>query len=249
MAGKKGTENMNKLEIRALKADEIEVRVAQVGNSNGRGWASLLLYKNARVDQNILDETVGQFNWERDHFECKGNLFCRVSINQNYKDDTLPPVWISKSDCGAESYTEKEKGEASDSFKRACVNWNIGRELYSAPQIFVNVDTEYDERKGSYKIKGKLDFYVKDIYIHKQSNKIMQLTIASKSRGVVYEWDTGMVVESRPAPSQKQAPETAINRPVTSENKTVDETQRETQTSPETASNKALNGKTRVKRT
>lgn len=120
------------MKFRDLKADEIDIRVQSVkadkdGNPKG---VILLLYKNARCDMNILDETVGAENWQREHYECKGNLFCRVGIKcgDNY-------VW--KSDCGSESNTEAEKGEASDSFKRACFNWGIGRELYTSPFIWI----------------------------------------------------------------------------------------------------------------
>lgn len=117
------------MKFRPLRADEIEVRVQSIKEKG----VILLLYKNARCDMNILDETVGAENWQREHYECKGNLFCRVGIR-------CADGWIYKSDCGAESNTEKEKGEASDSFKRACVNWGIGRELYTAPFIFVKTE-------------------------------------------------------------------------------------------------------------
>lgn len=117
--------------FRDLTADDIEVRVQSI-KENG---LALLLYKNARVDMNILDETVGAENWQRDHYDCKGNLYCRVGIKSKDTGE-----WIWKSDCGAESNTEAEKGEASDSFKRACVNWGIGRELYTAPFIWVPSD-------------------------------------------------------------------------------------------------------------
>jgi hypothetical protein len=119
--------------FRDLTADEIECRVQQVKEKG----LVLLLYKNARVDQNILDEAVGAAHWQREHYECKGNLFCRVGINTNAllgKDDDR---WVWKSDCGTESNTEAQKGEASDSFKRACFNWGIGRELYTAPFIWI----------------------------------------------------------------------------------------------------------------
>ena len=122
--------------FRNLTENDIEVRVQSV-KPNG---LILLLYKNARVDMNILDETVGAENWEREHYECKGNLFCKVGINVNYKDDTHPREFIYKSDCGTESNTEAQKGEASDSFKRACFNWGIGRELYTSPFIWIPAD-------------------------------------------------------------------------------------------------------------
>ena len=107
---------MDKQMFRELHADEIECRVAQA-KSNG---VSLLLYKDARCDQNILDETVGPMNWMRSH--TRENANCIVSIWDEAKKQ-----WISKEDTGTESNTEKEKGLASDSFKRACFNWGIGR--------------------------------------------------------------------------------------------------------------------------
>ncbi len=122
--------------FRDLNADEIEVRVQSV-KQNG---VILLLYKNARCDMNILDETVGAANWQREHYECKGNLFCRVGINVNFDKPDKPERYIWKSDCGVESNTEAQKGEASDSFKRACFNWGIGRELYTSPFIWVKAE-------------------------------------------------------------------------------------------------------------
>ena len=119
------------LEFRNLKANEIDCRIATI-KTNG---LSLLLYKDARVDQNILDETVGPYNWRRDHSLINGNLFCTVSLYDSEKQE-----WVSKQDVGTESYTEKEKGQASDSFKRACFNWGIGRELYTAPFIWIPSD-------------------------------------------------------------------------------------------------------------
>ena len=119
------------MKFRKLRADEIDVRV---GNVFSWGY-SLLLYKDARCDMNILDETVGEENWQRDHKEIKGNLYCGVAIYDEKKSQ-----WIWKWDCGTESNTEKEKGEASDSFKRACVNWGIGRELYTSPNIAIGCE-------------------------------------------------------------------------------------------------------------
>ena len=125
------------MKFRKLRADEVEARVAQVKN-NG---FSLLLYKDARVDQNILDETVGAENWERKHEMIGGNLYCTVSIWNEARG-----AWVSKQDVGTESKTEAEKGQASDSFKRACFNWGIGRELYTAPFIWINVADGIDQR-------------------------------------------------------------------------------------------------------
>ena len=133
------------MKFRDLTADEIDVRIGQISKT-GTGL-SLLLYKDARADMTILDETVGAENWEREHYECKGNLFCKVGINTNFDKDGSLPNWVYKSDCGTESNTEKEKGEASDSFKRACVNWGIGRCLYTAPFIWVKPE-DFKQNNG-----------------------------------------------------------------------------------------------------
>lgn len=132
------------MQFRDLTEKDIEVRVQSV-KPNG---LILLLYKNARVDMNILDETVGAENWQREHYECKGNLFCRVGIKVGKQDraENAPDLilgkteWVWKADCGTESNTEAEKGESSDSFKRACFNWGIGRELYTSPFIWIPAD-------------------------------------------------------------------------------------------------------------
>lgn len=115
-----------KLEFRKLKADEIECRIGQIKATG----LTLLLYKDARCDMNVLDETVGPLNWKREH--TRENRNCIVSIYDAEKNE-----WVSKEDTGTESNTEADKGLASDSFKRACVNWGIGRELYTAPFIWV----------------------------------------------------------------------------------------------------------------
>lgn len=128
------------LQFRDLTAQDIECRVAQV---TAKG-VTLLLYKNARVDMQILDETVGPLNWQRSH--SRDNQNCTVSIWDNNKSQ-----WISKEDTGTESNTEKEKGLASDSFKRACFNWGVGRELYTSPFIWVPAEkcniSDYNGKK------------------------------------------------------------------------------------------------------
>lgn len=118
--------------FRLLKADEIEVRFGRLLNDD-KGKAigyTLLLYKDARVDQNLLDETVGQMNWKKSY--SRDNANCTVSIWDDEKKQ-----WIDKEDTGTESNTEAAKGLASDSFKRACFCWGIGRELYTAPKIAI----------------------------------------------------------------------------------------------------------------
>lgn len=166
--------------FRTLKADEIDVRVAQI-NANG---CSLLLYKNARVDMDLLDETVGQLNWKRQH--SRDNANCTVSIYDPDKGE-----WISKEDTGTESNTEAEKGLASDSFKRACVNWGIGRELYSAPFIWVKAGKVEIEDSYGGKKKTNDKFSVTQIE-YDQNRKISKLVIYNeKKRMTVFEWASG----------------------------------------------------------
>ena len=125
--------------VRLLRADEIECRVSVI---NERGL-SLLLFKDARVDQKILDETFTPFGWRRTHQSIDGNLYCTVEIWDKEKQQ-----WISKQDVGTVSYSEKEKGQASDSFKRTCFNWGIGRELYTAPFIWISAENVSIKPKG-----------------------------------------------------------------------------------------------------
>jgi hypothetical protein len=117
---------MKDLKFRKLNPDEIECRVGTISEKG----LSLLLYKDARCDMNLLDETVGPMNWKREH--TRENRNCIVSLWDEDKKE-----WVSKEDTGTESDTEAEKGLASDSFKRACFNWGIGRELYTAPFIWI----------------------------------------------------------------------------------------------------------------
>jgi len=145
--------------FRDLKANEIDVRIAQITEKG----LSLLLYKDARVDQDILDETVGAMNWQRKH--TRDNANCIVEIWDKEKGQ-----WISKEDTGTESFTEKEKGLASDSFKRACFNWGIGRELYTAPFIWISSDkcNIMKNQQGKWTCKDK--FIVEAIEI---TNKVI----------------------------------------------------------------------------
>ena len=168
------------MEFRPLKAEEIDCRISQIEKT----WCTILLYKDARCDMNILDETVGPLNWKRGHL--RDNANCIVSIYDKDKKE-----WVSKEDTGTESFSEAEKGLASDSFKRACVNWGIGRELYTAPSIFIlpnktmikkGKDGEFFEYKeGKYTTKTK--FYVEYIDYDDQKN-IKDLIIRDNKNNV-----------------------------------------------------------------
>ena len=164
------------MNFRDLTADEIECRVQSV-KQNG---LVLLLYKDARCDMKILDETVGAEKWQREHYECKGNLFCRVGIQA--EPISGYPQWVWKSDCGTESNTEAQKGEASDSFKRACFNWGIGRELYTTPFIWIPAE-KCDINNGKCSDK----FAVEKIRI--ENKRITALAIRNTTKNLrVFVW-------------------------------------------------------------
>lgn len=164
------------MKFRTLKSDEIDCRVSTVSEKG----CSLLLYKDARVDQNILDETVGMYNWQRKQEVIHNNLYCSVGIFYDGRGE-----WIWKQDVGTESYTEPQKGEASDAFKRACFNWGIGRELYTAPFIWINASNVKIVNKN-----GKLTTYdrFKVGEIEYKDGKISYLTILDKSGNVVFSF-------------------------------------------------------------
>lgn len=184
------------MKFRALKASEIDCRIQSIGqNKTGAVGTTILLYKDARVDMNILDETVGAMNWQREHSVVNGNLYCTISIWDEVKEQ-----WISKSDVGTESNTEKEKGQASDSFKRAGFNWGIGRELYSAPFVYIQLDkSEYIERNG--KLTSNAKFKVKDI-AYDESRNIVRLVVVDSKGKVRYTFGEN---------TQQQTQETVYN--------------------------------------
>ena len=167
------------MEFRKLYADEIDCRVSQIASN----YCTLLLYKDARVDMNILDETIGAMNWKKAYL--RDNANCIVSIwDENKKE------WVSKEDTGTESFSEAEKGLASDSFKRACFNWGIGRELYTAPSILIFPNKEmiprsrdsefYQNDTGKYETKTR--FWVE--YIDYDGNKIQNLIIRDNKNNI-----------------------------------------------------------------
>lgn len=175
------------MKFRKLKASEIDCRISQIDKT----WLTLLLYKDARVDMNILDETVGCLGWRKSY--SRDNANCTVSIWDDERKQ-----WVDKEDTGTESFSEAEKGLASDSFKRACFNWGIGRELYTAPNILITpkkdikyrikkggdtteVDEFYQKENGKYETKTRFwveyidynnDGEIQNIIIRDQKNNV-----------------------------------------------------------------------------
>lgn len=132
--------NFNELS-RPLDISDIDFRVQSINNG---GYATILAYKDARVDMARLDAAVGSLHWQRKHEIINGNLYCHVGIF-----NVAIGQWVWKCDVGTESMTEAQKGQSSDSFKRACFNWGIGRELYDYPIISVKLnDNEWDNKSG-----------------------------------------------------------------------------------------------------
>ena len=180
-------------EIRTLTANEIECRV---GTINSKG-CSLLLYKDARVDMRLLDEVFGPMNWKRTHEVIDGNLYCTISVWDESKKE-----WCSKQDVGTESNTEKEKGQASDSFKRAGFNWGIGRELYTAPFIWIKFgEGELENKNG--RPSTKTQFYVDSIGYndHKEINSLV-----IKDNNHVVRYTLGLTTQKAKSVEQKPAP-------------------------------------------
>ncbi len=201
------------LKFRALTADEIDCRVQSIY----AGGVQLLLYKDARCDQNILDETVGPYNWQRHH--SRDNANCVVALWDEVKAE-----WIEKEDTGVESQTQKEKGLASDSFKRACFNWGIGRELYTAPRMFVPKEKL---KAYTYDPNGKKtcndEFVVTEIVYGTSGNfrKIESVTVEIRQYGKTHNtivFKNSAVAAPALAPTAKPAAPAPTAKPAPAEN-------------------------------
>lgn len=166
------------MKFRRLKPSEIECRVGTIKEKG----LSLLLYKDARCDMNMLDEAG--VKWKREHQEINGKLFCTVSIwDADLKE------WVSRQDVGVESNEQAAKGEASDSFKRACFNWGIGRELYSAPFIWISAAkyNGYTNAKGKPATYDK--FSVTNIAYDEETGGITGVAVKNDNTGKgVFLW-------------------------------------------------------------
>ena len=161
--------------FRSLKEKEIECRVSKIQEKG----LVLLLYKTARTDMAILDEVVGAEKWKCEYTEIKGNLYCGISIKTDNNE------WVTKWDCGVESRDDgngnEKKGEASDAFKRAGTKWGIGRELYSAPFIWIRSEScNIKQANGKYECKDR--FFVSSIYI--DEGEILELEISKEGSSV-----------------------------------------------------------------
>lgn len=165
------------LKFRTLKADEIDIKV---GNVTSKGY-SLLLYKNARTDMDLLDETVGAENWQNKFYEVCCNLYCSLGIK-------IDDEWIWKDDCGVESaFGDKEKGQASDARKRAGFAWGIGRELYTSPFIFIPCQTTLEGKV--YKITDNEEKYRKfkvQSISYNDSREIEDLVIVDQNGTIAF---------------------------------------------------------------
>lgn len=190
-------------EIPLLTEKDIECRVQSVSRAKtGRVGAVLLLYKDARVDMRILDQVFGPGNWQRTHEVINGNLFCNIDIW-----DAEKRAWVRKQDVGVESNTEKEKGQASDAFKRAGFNVGIGRELYTGPFIYVELaDNEFysegqqNGRKEVLKCYPNTRFKVTRV-AYNDRREISDLVIVDRNGNV--RFDMNRRVEGPPQTAQE----------------------------------------------
>lgn len=188
-------------EIRLLGKEDIDVRVAQTNTYNNNGQlvvkVNLLLYKDARVDMKILDELFTPMGWKRTHKLIGDRLYCQVEVWDDQKKE-----WIVKEDVGVESNTDAEKGQASDSFKRACVNWGIGRELYTAPKIAVELNEREYTRDQQGKIRVWATFSVKSIGYDTKTRTITSLEIQDRFGNVRYQMNAGDVAPADNQPTK-----------------------------------------------
>lgn len=175
---------MKEIKFRNLTKEEVEVRVGGGGN--------LLLYKTARVDAQVLDETVGNLNWQKKFYQVKETMVCSIGININYDEPNKEPLWVWKDDGGDDDYTmEKVKAELSDATKRAGFAWGIGRSLYYSPRI-----------KLEDQFKGKQFFDVSELE-YDNNNHISKLTITTDfGKTIVFQWANGRKVSNNALKSE-----------------------------------------------
>lgn len=167
-----------------LTTEEIDFRIQSI---NKGGYATILAYKDARVDMKRLDDVYGVKGWQKDYRELKGRLYCRVGVYFKELEQ-----WVWKEDVGTESNTEAAKGEASDAFKRACFNWGIGRELYDYPLIQVKLNKNEWELGANSKPRQTWDLKLKEWRWKSQfvAGKITFLAAKDDNDNMRFKWGT-----------------------------------------------------------
>ena len=170
------------MEIRKLQENEIEVKVKKV---TGKGCL-LLLYKTARTDMQLLDETFGSHHWQCDYKTINGTLYCGIGVYDNTMKE-----WVWKWDCGIESRADEDgnekKGEASDAFKRAGFKWGIGRELYTAPFIWANVPTKnIGKETEKWVLVNQFQKFIVDTIEYNNDGEIRYLLIVDEKGNKIY---------------------------------------------------------------
>lgn len=214
-------------EIPLLTANDVELRVAQINEYESKVVVTLLVYKDARVDMKILDDCFGRMNWKRRH--SRENANCIVSVWDYEKNE-----WVDKEDTGKESYTEAEKGLASDSFKRACFNWGIGRELYKAPRISFDLNKEEIKTDKKGKKTTYASFFVKEMQFDKETEKFIKFVVVDRFDKVRFDLNKKGNGYAKPAATQK-ATQTTSDEPKEATTKPKAVTQAETKPAVDTA--------------
>lgn len=160
---------MKDLRFRAPKAEELEIRVQQAKN----GKTKLLTYIDSRAAVLLLNETVGAFGWQSDFKEVNGLTICCMSIWDNEKQQ-----WITKSDTGAESNLEANKGLISDAYKRCLARWGFTC-LYTAPEIVLPYEDKFAKLKVS-EVTFDSDY---------ADGNMTRLILVDKNNKEVFKWD------------------------------------------------------------
>lgn len=166
---------MNTINFRDLRPEEIEVRVGNSikGKDGNPAAFNLLLYKTARVDANILDDTVGVYNWQKRFYQVKNTMVCSIGLYNEERHE-----WIWKDDGGDDDFTtEQVKAELSDSFKRAGFAIGIGRKLYTASKIYMVVAITKDNTMKSYYAVKEIEYddtsITKLVIINKKTKEVV----------------------------------------------------------------------------
>ena len=162
---------MKNIDFRTLRADEIEVRPQSIKN----GKATMLLYIDSRAVVSLLNETVGNMNWQSEFYQVGEQIIGKIGIYDEDKD-----IWVWKSDVGSESNVEAEKGKISDTYKRVLSRFGV-QELYSAPRITID-DDGY----------GNSGYKVLEINYDTNRN-ITHLVIGNRFNKEVFRWDRDSV--------------------------------------------------------